>query len=237
MNTGLLIVAGILALAGLICLWFWKKLRDEVALMAATPTSRASDVAAAAPGSIVAVSGTIRCTAPIAGEFSKQACVFSRSEIEREEETWRDGKRETRWVTERTTERHAPFQVEDASGRVSVNAEGATVEAVQVYDQRGGSAAEAIASIGLSLLGAGNVERRYRESILAPDTPVYVLGAAIAGGAVGAPAHGAKIKEFLITYKSKEQRARSSRRTAVVMLVIAVLLFAGTLACLYGAMK
>ncbi|HEY1475482.1 MAG TPA: hypothetical protein VGF53_15510 [Pseudolabrys sp.] len=48
---------------------------------------------------------------------------------------------------------------------------------------------------------------------------------------------GAKIKEFLTTYKSKEARARSSHRIAIVMLVIAVVLFAGTLGALYAAVK
>jgi hypothetical protein len=93
MNTGLLILAGILALLGLVCLWFWEKY--ELALMAATPTRSAADAARLAPGTLVQVTGTICCAAPLSGEFSKQACVYSKSEIEREEVRWRDGKRET----------------------------------------------------------------------------------------------------------------------------------------------
>ena len=235
MNMGFTIFAGVLALIGLICLWFWKKFREEVALMAALQTSQAADIAKTAPGTVVEVKGTIRCAAPIEGEFSKQRCVYSKSEIEREEVEYRDGKRETRWVNERTIERHAPFQVEDASGRVAVNAEGASVEAVEVYNQSGTSAAEAVVSIGLSLLGAGSYERRYKEYILAPDIPVYVLGTALAGGGIGAAAKGAKVKEFLITYKSKEQHARSSHTVSIVMLCVAIVLLAGALGALYAA--
>jgi hypothetical protein len=85
MNPVFAVLSGVVALLGLVCLWFWKKLRDEVALIAATPTSRATDVAALAPGTLVEVKGTIRCAAPLTGEFSKQTCVYSRSEIERKE--------------------------------------------------------------------------------------------------------------------------------------------------------
>ena len=237
MNTVLAIVSGFVALFGLGCLWFWKKLRDEIALMAATTTSRAADIAKLAPGAIAEVAGTIRCAAPLTGEFSKKPCVFSRSEIERKEERWRDGKRETEYVNERTTERHAPFDVEDASGRVAIDAEGATVEAVEVYNQIGNSTAETVMSVVMSVAGSGSYERRYKESILAPDIPVYVLGTVIAGGALGKAPHGAKVKEFLITYKSKAERARSSRRTSIIMLILAILFFAGALAILIAAIK
>jgi hypothetical protein len=237
MNPGFAVLAGIVALLGLGSLWFWKKFRDEAALMAATPTSRAADVAALPPGTVVEVKGTIRCEAPIAGEFSKKTCVYSKSEVEREEVRWRDGKRETSWVNERTTERHAPFYVEDASGRVLVRGESATVEAVEVYNESGNTAAENVLSLGLTLLGAGSSDRRLKEHILAPDIPVYVLGTVNEGGVIGAAPHGAKIKEFLITYKSEEERTRSSRNVAIVMLVIAVALFAGAAAALWAAFK
>jgi hypothetical protein len=237
MNPGFAIAAGVIALIGLICLWFWKKFRDEVALMAATPIGRAADIAKAASGTLVAVAGIVRCAAPISGEFSKQRCVYAKSEIEREEVTYRDGKRETRWVNERTTERHAPFEVEDASGRVTVNAEGASVEAVEVYNQSGNTVAEDVLSIGLSLLGAGRYDRRFKEHILAPDIPVYVLGTTIAGGGIGAAPRGAKVKEFLITYKSEAEREKSSGRIALIMLIIAIVLFAGALWALWAAFK
>jgi E3 Ubiquitin ligase len=237
MNPAFAIASGVAALLGLLCLWFWKKYRDEVALMAATPTSRAADVAALAPGTIVEVKGTIRCAAPLSGEFSRKTCVYSKSEIERKEERWKDGKRETHYVTESSVERHAPFQVEDASGRVPVRGDGASVEAVQVYNENANTTAESVVSTVLSLTGQGNYERRYKESILAPDIPVYVLGTVQQGGVIGAAPHGAKIKEFIITYKSEEERTRSSGRTAMVLLIIGVVLFIGAAVSLGTAFK
>jgi hypothetical protein len=237
MNAGFAVASGVLVLLGLVCLWFWKKFRDETALIAATPTSRACDVAALAPGTVAEVKGTIRCDAPLAGEFSKQACVYSKSEVERKETRWKDGKRETYYVNERSTERHAPFFVEDASGRVPVRSEGASVEAVEVFNESGNTTTESVVSVVMSLAGAGSYDRRFKESILKPDIPVYVLGTVVEGGAIGAAPHGAKIKEFIVTYKSEEERVKSSGRTAIVLLIIALALFAAAVAALVAAFK
>lgn len=234
MNWGFAVVSGVLALLGLLCLWFWKKFRDEVALMAGTETSRAADVAALAPGTRVEVKGTIRCDAPLTGEFSQQACVYSLSVVEREEERWRDGKRETHTVTERSTERHAPFQVEDDSGRVLVNAEGASVTAVKVFDESGNSTAESVISLATSLLGAGSNDRRFRESILAPGIPVYVLGTVQQDGAIGKAPGSAKAKEFIVTHKSEEERAKSSNTMSIVLVLLALALFGGATASLWA---
>jgi hypothetical protein len=235
MNWGFAVVGGVLTLLGLGCLWFWKKARDEIALMAGTETSRAADVGALPAGTLVEVKGTIRCNAPIAGEFSQQLCVYSKSVVERQEERWRDGKRETHTVTERSTERHAPFYVEDESGRVLVSGEGASVTAVSVFDESGNTTAESVISMATSLLGAGSSDRRFRESILAPDIPVYVLGTVQADGTIGKAPSGAKAKEFIVTHESEEERTKSSNITGVVLLLIGLALLGGAAASFYGA--
>lgn len=237
MNIGFAIAAGIAALIALICLWFWKKLRDEAALMASTPTSRAADVAAMAPGTLVEVKGTIRCDAPFLGEFSQQSCVYAKSIIERRETRWRDGKSETHTVTERSTERHAPFYVEDGSGRVLVRGEGADVESILVLDQSGNDTAANLISLASSLLGAGNFDRRFKEFTLGHDIPVYVLGSVNQGGSIGAAPPDAKQKKFIITHKSEEARVSSSNTTSIVLLVIAVILAIATAGALYAAVK
>jgi hypothetical protein len=205
--------------------------------MAATPTSSAADVAKLAPGTTVEVKGTIRCAKPMTGSFSQQLCVYAKSEIERKEVRWRDGKREEHYVTESSEEHHVPFYVEDASGSILVQPQDASFEAVQVYNQSGNSAVESLVSIGMSLAGAGSQDRRYKESILAPDIPVYVLGTVIAGGAVGAAPKDAVVKDFIITHRSEEARTRSSNITAIVLVVIAVALAAGAVWALWAAVK
>jgi hypothetical protein len=236
-NPGFAVVSGIAALLALGALWMWRKSNREVAAMAGTQTSRAAEIAALAPGTIVEVKGTIRCDAPIAGEFSGLACVYARSLVERKEVRKRDGRREVTYTTERSTERHAPFHVEDESGRVLVRAEGASVDAPEVFNQSGNTATENLVSMATTLLGAGSQERRFRETALAPDTPVYVLGAVVEGGAIGAPPKDAAVQEFIVTHKSEEEHSASSRQMAMIMLGVAVALFALAAGALYAAFK
>lgn len=225
MNTGLMVLSGILLLLGVGCLWFWKKFRDEIAVMNATPTSRAADVAALAPGTITEVKGVVRCDAPLTGEFSQRRCVYYKAEIEREEKRWRDGKREIHTVTEYSSERHAPFHVEDASGRVLVRGEGASVEALEVFSRSGNSAAEDVVSIATSLMGQGSQDRHMKESAIEIDTAVYVLGTVGEDGVIGAAPRGAAVKEFIITHKTEEERAQSSRMMEIIMMGAAVAFF------------
>ncbi len=81
----LILFGVILVICGAVCFWFRFRKQRELALMAATQTSRAADVASLAPGSVVEVKGTLRCQAPLLGEFSKQQCVYFHAEINREE--------------------------------------------------------------------------------------------------------------------------------------------------------
>jgi hypothetical protein len=237
MNWGFLVASGICALLALGALWFCRQFRREVALMAATPTSRAADVAALAPGTMVEVKGTIRCTKPMTGSFSQRLCVYAKSEIERKETRYRDGKTETHYVTESSVENHVPFYVEDASGSILVQPHGASIEAMQVYNQSGNTAAQSIVSLGMSIAGMGSQDRRYKESILAPDIPVYVLGTVQQGGAIGQAPPDAEVKEFIITHKSEESRARSSKIWAAILMIAAVLLIAGAVWALWAAFK
>ncbi|MDB5601349.1 MAG: hypothetical protein JWN71_3393 [Xanthobacteraceae bacterium] len=237
MNIGFAVTAGIATLIALICLWFWKKLRDETAVMAATPTSRAADVAAMAPGTLVEVKGMIRCDAPFLGEFSQQTCIYAKSIIERRETRWRDGKSETHTTIERSTERHAPFYVEDDSGRVLVRGEGADVDSILVFDQSGNDTTSNLISLATGLLGGGNFDRRFKEYTLGSDIPVYVLGSVNQGGSIGAAPSNAKQKQFIITHKSEEARASSSNTTSIVLLVIAIILAIVTVGALYAAVK
>lgn len=205
--------------------------------MAATPTSSAADVAKLAPGTTVEVKGTIRCAKPMTGSFSQQLCVYAKSEIERKEVRWRDGKREEHYVTESSEEHHVPFYVEDASGSILVQPQDASFEAVQVYNQSGNSAVESLVSIGMSLAGAGSQDRRYKESILAPDIPVYLLGEVREGGLIGKPASGSKNKTFVISHKSEEERTRSLTSTTRWLMVIGIILLVLAVGLAYFGVK
>ena len=73
---------------------------------------------------------------------------------------------------------------------------------------------------------AGRNERYQRkESILAPDIPIYVLGEVREGGLIGKPAGGSKNKTFVISHKSEEERTKSLTSTTRWLLIIALVLF------------
>jgi hypothetical protein len=238
MNWGFLFFTVVLAVLGAVCLYFRRKYQSEIALMAAIETSRAGDVAKIPEGTLVEVKGTIRCDAPLTGQFSELPCVYSRSTIEREERRRKDGQDETTYHTESDVENHAIFWVEDASGRVAVDCQGASVEAPMVHDRTGNKTlAGSVASLAVGLLGGLSTAYRYREYILAPDQPVYVLGTTRSGGGIGAASPQAARSEFIVTHKSEEERAKSSRTTTIILLVVAVLLFAGAAASLWATFK
>src|SRR4051812_2089486 len=131
-----------LPLAGAIGLfWYRSRVGGERALMAATQTSRAADVARLVPGTIVEVKGNLRCQAPLRGEFSKEPCAYFFAKTDREEVYYeRDSQgrseRKTRTQTIHSNIRFAPCLVQDQSGTVAINIEGADVEGEQAFNRR-----------------------------------------------------------------------------------------------------
>jgi hypothetical protein len=213
------------------CFWYRRTLGGEIALMAATPTSRAADVAKLDPGGLVEVIGTLRCQNPLKAEFSGQACAYHNSKIEREEvhyEKDSQGKseRKTRSTTLHSNIRYAPCAVEDASGTVALDLHGTAVEGEQVVNRREREQ-QGVAQTVLSLAaGTGNADLIRTETILAVDIPVYVLGEVQADRSVGQPAKGSKNKIFIVSNKSKAERIKSLSSTMVWLLVIGIVLAA-----------
>lgn len=237
MNWGLFAVAVMCAAGGGACLYFRRSYGREIALMAATQTSRAADVAGLPAGSLVEVKGTIRCAQPFNAQFSGRACVYSRSKVERRERRQRDGRTETHYVTESDVENRVLFDVEDESGRVSVDSAGASVEAPEVYNQDANTGVGQIAAIAADLLGGTSMRYRHRENILAPDVPIYVLGTVQPGGRIGAAPPNASARDFIVTHESEEQRTSSSHTTMIILAVLAGLLFVGAAVAIYFALK
>ena len=91
-------------------------------------------------------------------------------------ETGSDGKLETRRESRpRATlpVRSRRCVIEDATGSVAVDFDGAKVEAAQVH-RRSESPVSAVADGGL--IGVGTLGYRYTEWVVAADVPVYLLG-------------------------------------------------------------
>ena len=130
------IFAGIFLIAAAGLFWWRGKTGTELALIRATATSRAKDVAGLAVGSVVELKGQLRCQQPLSAEFSLKPCVYYRALTEREyQHTSRDSsgnsRRERRFETVQSNVRHALCAIEDASGWVTLNFEGANVEGIE----------------------------------------------------------------------------------------------------------
>ena len=239
------IIGGILVLVGAGLLWWRRSVGKELAVMASTPTSGAGTVAAQTPGTLVEVKGTLRVREPLRGEFSGQPCAYYKAEIEREETYYeRDSQgrdeRKTRKTTVYSNMRYGQCLIEDATGRVGIDFDGANVEAVKTVDEPTAPPGGGGGLVGgmLSAIAGNNDRYQRREYMLAPDIPIYVLGEVQQGGLIGKPASGSKNKIFVISHKSEEERNKSLTSTTRWLLAIAIILFAIAAVVLgFGASK
>lgn len=240
-----LVVFAVIALAVAGGLFWWRRrVGRELGLMAATPTTKAAEVARLAPGAVTEVKGTLRCAGPLTSEFSKQPCAYFKAEIQREVVYYaRDsqGKRERQTRTEsvHSNIRFAPCIVEDDSGRVAINLEGAEVEGQQVVNRREAepqSVAATVVSV-IALGGADSSPLVHTETILPLDVPVYALGEVAPDHAIGKPAAGSKNRVFVVSTKSEEQRSKDLGSTMTWLLVIAILLVAAAAVLAFFAIR
>jgi hypothetical protein len=216
----LLLFAIIFLVAGGVLLYFRNKNKQKADLMGQTETSGAADVSGIAPGTLVEVKGTLRCEEPLTSEMAERSCAYYISTVTREylEEDYGDddnGSDRRSEILSRN-EQFAPFSVEDETGSVPVNAEGAEVDADEVVNRFERDAS------GLSIAGIpiqiGDSERtlgyRYTESILPVDAPVYVLGTVQEGGGVGGPAEDTG-QRFVVSHRSEEELGQSLGKTVL----------------------
>jgi hypothetical protein len=247
MNIVLAVFAAIAALVGLGLMWWRWRVMRELRVMSSVEVSGAGSVAAMPAGQIVEVAGTLRVREPLAAEFSGKPAAYYKCEIEREEVYYeRDSQgreeRRTRTTTVYTNMKYGQCLVEDSTGRVGIDFEGADVEAVQTVNEPcappGQMQMSGVVGGVLSALANSNSSYRRKENILAPDIPVFVLGEVQQGGLIGKPAKGSHNKIFVISHKSKQERTTSLTRTARWLLIFIVLGFAAAAGLLaWGAVK
>ncbi len=246
----LLLFAVIFLAAGGALLYFRNRTRQKAALMGQTETSNASDVPGLAPGTLVEVKGTLRCEEPLTSEMAGETCAYYSSQVTREylEEDYDDDDvgSDRRSEVVAHNEQFAPFSVEDATGSVPVNAEGAEVDARQVvnrFERNKGGDGPSI-SLGGATINLGGGERtlgyRYTESVLPVDAPVYVLGTVRENGEIGG-ASGELGRRFVVSHRSEEALGQSLGKTVlwlgvgaigafvvgVILLVVGIIVLVG----------
>ena len=222
----LLLFAVIFLVAGGVLLYFRNKTKQKSALMSQTETSSAAEVAGLAPGTLVEVKGTLRCEEPLTSEMAEKTGAYYSSTVvreylERDYDDDNDVGSDRRSEVVAQNEQFAPFVVEDESGSVAVNAEGAEFDARQVvnrFDRNTGNEGPSI-SLGGATINLGGGERtigyRYTESILPVDAPVYVLGTVQEDGGIGAPGSGEEEHRFVVSHRSEEALGQSLGKTVL----------------------
>src|SRR5215204_552273 len=162
----LLLFAVIFLVAGIALLYFRNKNKQKADLMGQTETTGASDVSGLAPGTLVEVKGTLRCEEPLTSE----RCAYYSSKVMREymERDYDDDDvgSDRRSEVVAHNEQFAPFTVEDSTGSVAVNAEGAEMDTKQVvnrFERNTGSEGPSISLGGATIhLGGGERTLGYR---------------------------------------------------------------------------
>ncbi|WP_038030984.1 E3 ubiquitin ligase family protein [Thermonema rossianum] len=187
---------------------------------------------------IVEVKGKAKAKSPLQSEFSKKAVVYCATTITREYETKvqkQDQEGKTYWATERRSEvvsrqeNKLPFLIEDGSGEIEVNPEGAELHLIQSVDrfEREGEG-EFFSYIAQNIGGSGNNKTlgfRYREWIIPVGAPLYVLGEAHDRDGylrIGKPKD--ENESFIISTKTEEQLVKESEGSAKMSLAGAFVL-------------
>jgi len=230
-----LLLAGlVLAPSAAFLLWSWRAQRNDMALMRATETTPAADIAKLPTGSLVEVKGRLRYASPVTGDLSKNPCAHFMATVERDYEILEyDANhkasyrvRKTEIVQSNTV--FAPFEIEDESGRATVSPEDAIIEGIaavdrhEVHDHEAGSESVMQAALGAVNNSDRTLGFRYKEMHLPLDVEVYVLGVVSENRCIGAPQTGAKGQRFLISVKSEEMRAAEFGSASKWMLGVGV---------------
>jgi len=238
-STGLTAAILIALAIAIFFLWYAFQERRELRLMKSVKMSRAADVAALAPGTLVEVQGTLRCATPLRAEFSGKPSAYFRAETIKSE-TWyesdSDGKKQQKNSETKlhSNVQFAPCEVEDDSGRVALDLTGAAIDEAEVLRELVDGEVKALSGLVGAVVGIGrdNTTVTRVEHNLGFDIPIYVLGEVQPGGRIGAPAKGSATKAFIVSLKSEEERSRHvaemsqfGMQVGSVSLAISILLF------------
>ncbi len=256
-----------LALIGLsvLLIFLRRKSQDKLLEIKSTQTSSAKDLAdlcqsvkdgignSGGFSQLAEVKGIVKCDKPVFGELSKQACVYYEMNVsERYEETYyeKDSKgnsvRRTRTGSASVAgnSQSVPFEVEDATGRITVNPNGADIDPVQVVSKyepsMQGRNTISIGSFSFNV-GRSTNDRKilgyeFTEKIIPLDRRVYVIGeASDSSGELMIRQPSEKGKPFIVTLKSEEELTKEKESNINAMLYGAIAcLLAGLGAIAYG---
>lgn len=190
-----------------------------------------------------ALEGTVRCAEPLEAELSQTPAVYYSAQVRRELETPagtgepghdKGPQRSSEQVAQR--KQSIPFELEDASGSIAVDPEGARFLAEKSLSrfepEQSAGAALQVGRFRLTLSGtpqgtSRTLGYRFEEEAIPVGRRVYVLGEATDRGGTLRVASPAESKDFLVSVKSRDQLLRElgsgSRALLIAAIVCAVI--------------
>jgi hypothetical protein len=192
------------------------------------------------PGSFnkpLEVKGIIKCDNPLTAELSNQECVFYSMSVTREyEETYTDYDQNKRPVqrTRRGSEtisnnsQSIQFYVEDETGKILVNPNGAAIDSIKSVDkfEPAGLDLDTISfgrfnmSLSSMMTGRRTLGYKYREEIVPLERRIYVLGeASDSSGELMVQKPKDKKESFVVSLKSEEELVGSVERVIKYTLI------------------
>ncbi|HLQ27179.1 MAG TPA: GIDE domain-containing protein [Acidiferrobacterales bacterium] len=206
-------VIAVLALVAVVAAWRAQRSLKEARLIEDTPTSKARS---AAQG-YVALEGVGKQMdgPPIIAPLSGTSCVWYRYLIEEQVTTYNKGRNETRWATVDKGESTEVFWLEDETGRIAVDPEGAEVtpKHKEVWRSRSGASSYStlpgfIANFVSS--SASSNPHRFTEELIHKGERIYALGLLKnVGSHINAPLH--EEIGFLLNQWKQDQAALKRR--------------------------
>ncbi len=206
---------------------------SKIAELHDTHKSIASELGEGNFSQVVELNGVAHSENPLQAEHSGQAALYFRAEVSREYEVTvekRDDQgRITRNIERRTesisnNERFIPFALNDGTGTIQVDMEGAEKVAQQSVDRFDMQAPSGYSiSFGYSS-DSRTLGYRYKEYIIPVGAKLYVLGEASdrRGGGLTVVRPADKKLNFIVSTKSEDELLRGTESSALWLMIGAI---------------
>jgi hypothetical protein len=225
------------------CVYLGKQRNALKAHIEAIETTPAAQVQ---PGGPVELSGVAECAHPLQPPYGGSPCVYYSYKKERWERKSaglsfdandRD-RDEYEWKTIESDTKKTVFALRDSSGTISVNPEGAEIEAPVIFsgdvDASPPAGQGILGQIGSALSALSQQRVRVETRGLAVGIPLYVLGNA-SRNAAGQVQVGSGESKFLISYKSESEVKSGLAAASTVLYIVGGLLIVLGVAALIAA--
>lgn len=233
MGIGVAVAGGAMIVTGVILVVVGKRKAAMKETISATPTK---PIARLMQSDHAEINGVVACDQPLTAPYSDISCVYYSYKLEERRRHRSGGRTTTSWRTIDSGVASMPFTVTDSSGSVTVNPEGAKMDAPVVVKgpvPAGDVTAqipEGLPKMLLSLASKfGSLPRRVKVRAIGTGQSLYVLG-----DVRRTPDGRTEIAEgdnkFFVSTKSEEQLLKSLGRISTVLYVLGVSFIGGAIA-------